>query len=480
MKTPATLRLLVLLLLFTSALSAQLQKMDRVPKCLRGELVEEGAPLWALSERMKAMNTPGVSIAVVDNFALAGAAGFGLVSAKGKAPITTDTRFQAASISKVVNAVGVMRLVEMGKLDLDQDVNELLTSWQIPASNKFPDAVITTRMLLAHIAGLSAHGFGGYATGEDLPELTDILNKGKGVNSTAVKIIKAPGTSFKYSGGGTTIVQLLIEDLTGQAFEDYIQTTVFDPLGMTQSFYSVNQQGKEDLLATAHLFNGKPLKNKYQHYPESAAAGVWTTPTDLSKLMIDLMLTMRGDEGHLLQPATVKEMMTPPLAGETNALGVFVVKKGDNVYFDHSGSNEGFKAQFIGNAATGKGTIVMTNGEQYNIVGEVVNAVATVYEWEDWFGPDSTIPKNLAIDKTVWKNYEGSYLSETAQPKVLDISIKKGKLFASRPRAFSLELVAISETKYLAKGANPTVTFEFMPDGSIKAVQGEAVIFRKQ
>lgn len=454
--------------------------MDRITQSLRGELIKEGAPLWTLSERMQAHNTPAISIAVVDNFELAAAKSFGLVSAKGKASVTTDTRFQAASISKVVNAVGVLRLVEKGKLDLDENVNNLLTSWQIPGAKEYPDAEITTRMLLAHIAGLSAHGFGGYATADKLPSITDILDKGPGVNSNAVRIIKKPGESFKYSGGGTTIVQLLVEEITGLPYEDYIQKTVFTPLNMTSSFYSVNQRGKEDLLATAHYFNGKPRKNLYQHYPESAAAGVWTTPTDLSKLMIDLMLSGRGEKGHLLQPETVREMLTPPITGENNALGLFISQKGESVYFEHGGSNEGFKAQFIGNLTTGKGAIVMTNGEQYDLIDQVINAVATVYDWEGWFPPESTIPKDLVIDKRLWKSYKGRYRSETDEPSVLDISIKKGKLIASRPQAFSLELVPVSATKYLAKGASPTVTIEFMPDGTMQVKQGEVVVFRKK
>lgn len=477
---PFTKTLLLLFLCSTGWLSAQTDRFQQVSESLRGDLIEEGAPLWSLSDRMKAQKTPAVSIAVVDNFALAGAESYGLVAANDKQQATVDTRFQAASISKLVNAVGVMRLVEEGKIDLDQNINELLTSWQLPPAKAYPDAVITTRMILAHIAGLSAHGFGGYASADKMPSLTAILNKGKGVNSDAVRIIKEPGKAFKYSGGGTTIIQLLIQDVTGQAYEDYIQAAVFQPLGMSQSFYSVNQQGKESQLATAHLYNGKPLKNNYQHYPESAAAGVWTTPSDLAKLMVDLMLTMRGDEGHLLHPATVKEMMTPPLEGENNALGVFVQQKGEQFYFDHSGSNEGFKAQFIGNTKTGEGAIVMTNGERYQLVTEVVNAVATAYEWEEWFSPESTIPKDIELDEAQWKTYTGSYQAETDNTVVLDISVKKGKLIASRPKAFSLQLIPISKTKYLAKGANPSVTVEFMPDGTMQVKQGAIMVFKKQ
>ncbi|MEM6771379.1 MAG: serine hydrolase domain-containing protein, partial [Bacteroidota bacterium] len=229
--TPLPKTLLLGLLLLGSWLQAQTERFDQITQSLRGDLIEAGAPLWKLTDRMRAESTPGVSIAVVDDFELVGAKAYGLIAADGSDQVNTETRFQAASISKLVNAVGVMRLVEEGKLNLDEDINKLLTSWQIPQSPKYPNAVITPRMLLSHMAGLSAHGFGGYSAADKMPEVVDILNKAKGVNSEKVRIILKPGSKVKYSGGGTTILQLLIEDLTGQSYEAYMQEAVFQPLG---------------------------------------------------------------------------------------------------------------------------------------------------------------------------------------------------------------------------------------------------------
>ncbi|MEM9928299.1 MAG: serine hydrolase domain-containing protein, partial [Bacteroidota bacterium] len=459
---------------------AQADQLQRATTSLRPDMIVAGEALWTLPERMQAYNVPGISIAVVQDFQLAAAKAYGRVQANLPAAPMTETTFQAASISKLVNAVGVLKLVENDQLDLDQDINELLSTWQIPNAAKYPDVAVTTRMLLAHTAGLTTHGFGGYKSPEDLPSTVEILNKAPGVNSGAVKLFKKPGGSFKYSGGGTVVTQLLIEELTGQSYEDYMQQTVLRPLGMTQSFYSVNQQGREDQLATAHWSNGKALKGKYHHYPESAPAGLWTTPSDLAKLMIDLMLTFKGETGHLLNPATAKEMLTPPNQEENNALGLFLRDKNGHLYFTHGGSNEGFKANFIGSTTEGFGAIVMHNGEQYDLIPEVLNGIAQAYAWPDWFGAQSTIDPNLKVDKAAWKGLTGKYVHEEKSDSKLEIIVKKGQLRLLRRKAFDLPLIPFAPNQYLLKGANPQVTVEFLAAGRIKVVQGEENYFRKE
>lgn len=471
---------LLLLPFFNLSVSAQSDPLEKVATSLRPELIVEGQPLWSLSERMAKHKVPGVSIAVVQDFKIVGASSYGKVEANLPGNVTAETNFQAASISKLVNAVGIMKLVEAGKLDLDNDINTILTRWQLPLPDQYSGNPVTTRMLLAHTAGLSTHGFGGYKSAVGLPSAIDILDKGPGVNSNAVKVFKKPGGAFKYSGGGTVITQLIVEELTGKTYEQYMQETVLKPLEMTNSFYSINQRGKESQLATAHWSNGKPLKGKYHHYPESAPAGLWTTPTDLSKLMIDLMLAFKGEEGRLLSPAIAREMLVPPNKGEKNALGLFIVDKGGHVYFNHGGSNEGFKADFIGSTTDGYGAIIMHNGEQYNLIPEVLNGIALAYGWTYWFSPESTISANLVVDKAKWKTFVGHYVNEEDPTIILDVSTKKKRLRVSRPKAWKLELVALAQNKYLVKDANPSVTVEFLADGRLKVTQGEVRFFRKE
>lgn len=482
MKYDYILRPTLLFFAFFCCLSlfSQSEKMPAVVTSLRPDVIKEGAPLWSLADRMKNYNVPGVSVAVVQDFTLTGVETYGVKEVGSSAAVTPETTFQSASISKLVNALGVMKLAEAGKLDLDQDVNDVLKGWKIPPSAKFPDAVITTRMILTHSAGLSNHGFDGYKNAEGLPTLLDILNTEKGVKANPFEIIKEPGTAFEYSGGGTLITQLLIEELSGKSYPEYMQKTVLKPLGMTHSFYSVNQAGREAELASAHFANGKPFKNKYQHYPESAAAGLWTTPTDLSKVMIDLMKAFNGEEGHLINPETAKAMLVPTEASGNSALGLFLYEKNGHLYFGHSGANEGFMADFVGSTTDGAGVIVMQNGERFDLIPEVVNSVASVYGWNGWFSPESTLPANLTIDKSLWKAYQGRYQQEGKPEKIFNVKVKKGLLRMSRPKAWNLELVPVSTTSYLLKGASPAVTVEFLGNGRLKVTQGEAVFFRKE
>ncbi len=471
--------LLLLATLFMLPLTAQ-DKTDQIAQNLRPDIIREGDAPMTLAHRMNNYNVPGVSIAVVQDFQLVGVKAYGVKEAGAPAAIIPETPFQSASISKLVNAVGLMRLVEEGKLDLDQNVNDILKSWQIPPSSKFPDAIITPRMILSHSAGLSNHGFDGYKSAEGLPTLLDILTTQKGVKADPLEIILEPGTTFKYSGGGTLLTQLMIEEISGKSYPEYMQEAVLQPLGMTNSFYSVNQAGREDQLATAHFANGKPLKNKYQHYPESAAGGLWSTPTDLSKMMIDLMLAFNGQEGRLLKPETAKAMLVPTEASGNCALGIFLNDKNGHLYFGHSGSNEGFMADFVGSTTNGNGAIVMQNGERFDLIPEVINSIATVYEWDNWFSPESTLPANVNVDKSLWKAYQGHYVSEKNKAKTFDVKVKKGELIMSRPGAWSLPLIPSGSNKYLLKGASPTVTVEFMGEGELQVTQGEMTIFRKE
>jgi CubicO group peptidase (beta-lactamase class C family) len=471
--------LFILVAVFMLPLTAQ-DIIEQVAQNLRTDIIREGDAPMTLSDRMKNYNVPGVSIAVVQDFKLAGVKTYGVKEAGAVAAISPETPFQSASISKLVNAIGIMKLVEAGKLDLDQNINEILKGWQIPPSSEYPDAVITVRMILTHSAGLSNHGFDGYKSPEGLPTILDILNTAKGVQANPFKIIIEPGTTFKYSGGGTLLTQLLIEEMSGKSYPEYMQEAVLQPLGMNNSFYSVNQAGREDQLATAHLANGKPLKGKYRFYPESAAAGLWSTPTDLSKVMIDLMLAFKGEEGRLLKPETAKAMLEPTAASNNCALGLFRNDKNGHLYFEHGGANEGFMANFVGSASGGYGAIVMQNGERYDLVPEVINSIASVYAWNSWFSPESTVAAGVTEEKSLWKAYEGHYTSEKDKASSFDVKVKKGKLMMSRPKAWNLPLVLVATNKYLLKGASPAVTVEFVEDGELKVTQGEVTIYWKE
>ena len=182
-----------------------------------------------IAKLIEKRRVPGVSVVLIQDFKIAWAKGYGLKEAGGKDKVDKDTLFQAASISKPVAAMGVLKLVQDGKLKLDEDANEKLKSWKLPKHDSGKD--ITVRLLLCHGAGLTVHGFGGYETGEDIPTLKQVLNGEKPANSAALRSDWEPGKGFRYSGGGYCVLQQLVLDVSGKSFPEFMKETVLKPLG---------------------------------------------------------------------------------------------------------------------------------------------------------------------------------------------------------------------------------------------------------
>lgn len=335
----------------------------------------------AVIASMKQNKVPGASIAVIDNYQVLWTDGFGVPTAGDTRPVTPTTLFQAASISKPVAALAALRTVEMGKLQLDEDVNPRLVSWHIPTSQLMVGRPVTLRKLLSHTAGLNVHGFGGYATSQPVPSLVQVLCGAPPANSAPVKLLMKPGYKFSYSGGGYTVMQQLLIDVTGAAFPDYMRRQVLEPLGMNHSTY---EQPLPDKLApqaaTGHLIDGTPIKGRWHVYPEMAAAGLWTTPEDLAKVVIEVASTASGRTGNLLSGGMIAEMLKPQ--GGKYGLGLAVRSEGRSFTFSHGGSNEGYRCLMVGLPATGQGVVIMTNSEGGSKL--LQNVLAVVHDTYGW------------------------------------------------------------------------------------------------
>ena len=352
-----------------------------------------------LKERMNFYEVNAVSIAVVKDYKIEWIKAYGLADVSEKRPTTTETLFQAASISKSFNSLGILKLVEAQKLNLDQDINTFLKTWKFPYDSISKGRKINIAQLLNHTAGLSVGGFGGYEKGQALPSITQILDGAKPANSNAVRSIFEPGLKFQYSGGGTTVSQLILEDTTGEEYAEYMLKNVLQPLGMKQSsFNQPPSANKKNLLATG--YNGKvEVVGKYHIYPEQAAAGLWTNPTDLAKYIIDTQLSLQGKSNKVLS----KEMSIERLE---NNLGVFVQNYNGTKYFGHSGGNEGFVCHYIGSLEDGNGIAIMTNGRNMQLVNEIVSSIANLNHWKNY--PFESIKESisLAIKKVANKNID--------------------------------------------------------------------------
>ena len=257
--------------------------------------------------------------------------------------VTLNTVFQAGSISKSVAAFGALHLVEDGKLSLDTDVNASLKSWKLPP-NEYTSAVpVTLRGILSHQAGLTVHGFPGYDVDSTMPTLVQVLNGTPPTNTAAIRIDTTPGTKWRYSGGGYTIMQQMMIDVTGRSFPDYMQRTVLGPLEMRQSSYEQPPRGElASLTAAGHYSDGAIGHRRWHVYPEMAAAGLWTTPADLARFAIGVQQAYAGKSSKVISQAMAKQMLTDQK--DNDGLGVFLKGTGHGLWFNHGGRDEGFDA----------------------------------------------------------------------------------------------------------------------------------------
>jgi CubicO group peptidase (beta-lactamase class C family) len=347
------------------------------------------APLeMTLQQLMDAFKVPGLSVAVIDNYKIAWAKGFGVTESGGHVPVSAKTLFQAGSISKPVAAAGALWLVEQGKLGLDEDVNHKLKTWKIPENEFTATEKVTLRRLVSHSAGLTVHGFPGYAVGDPLPTLIEIFNGEKPANTAPIRVDFVPGTKMRYSGGGVTIEQQLVIDVTGKPFPQFMRETVLGKAGMKDSTYEqpipVN---RAPLTATGTRADGTPVNGKWHIYPEMAAAGLWTTPTDLAKFAIEIGLSKQGKANHILSEKMTREMLTPQIKaeGDNGSVGLAFFLGGNHRpdQFGHNGADEGFQANLTMFADSGQGLAVMGNSDAFfRVEPYVQEAVAKSYGWK--------------------------------------------------------------------------------------------------
>ncbi len=372
------------------------------PQASRAELIarvegpqtpnRQGLDPFTIEEIMKKIHVPGASVAVVNNFAVEWAKGYGLADVKAGVTVTTDTMFQAASISKPVTAMAFLKLVQEGKVTLDDDANRFLKSWKIPGNEFTRNTPVTPRALLSHTSGAGdGFGFPGYEPMQPRPTLVQILRGEKPSNVGPVFWERRPFEAYKYSGGGIIIIQLLMMDVLGESFDATMRKFVLGPVGMANSTYEQPlPPGLEPKAAHAYSDGDTASNTRWHVYPEQAAAGLWTTPTDLARFAIAVQKSNRGDSGSILPRTLAREMLTPTGVGDF-AIGLSVEKRGQGWYFSHSGGNWGFSCDLVAHFIKGYGVVVMTNGDNgMTLIREIEARVAAAYNWDSL---DKPIPR---------------------------------------------------------------------------------------
>jgi CubicO group peptidase (beta-lactamase class C family) len=473
---------LLLILMFSLSVNAQTKKypaaieerIRQVENNLSGWVKTGENDSWSLAERMNKYHVNGVSIAVIYDYQIEWARGYGLADVSENRPVTENTLFQAASISKSLNSLGVLKLVQDKKLDLNTDINEYLVTWKFPYDEKSNNKKITLTSLLSHTAGLTVSGFPGYAKGDTLPTLTQIMNGEKPANTKAIRSFIEPGKNFNYSGGGITISQLIIMDVTKQPYDIFMKKNVLDKLEMTSSsFTQPPLKEKEKLLATGYKPDGKEVPGKFHIYPEQAAAGLWTNPVDLCKYVIETQLSYTGKSSKVLTPEMTKLRVTPVL--QDAALGTFVNSRvtGSSKYFNHNGGNEGFSCTAIGSLNEGNGVVIMANSDNFAIIEEIANSVAIVYKWKDYYLPE--VKKVVSIDTIALDKYVGKYVAFGN-----NIELKKeGPNLMASLQGNSWKLYFTSDSDFFVREVRGSMRFRIDKNNKVKGLSYNGAFAKK-
>jgi CubicO group peptidase (beta-lactamase class C family) len=448
-------------LLVFAAVAAPFSRSARVENGLRPAVLIEGDKTWTLEERMRLYKVPGVSVAVIKDFRIDWAKGYGFADVAGKR-VTEETLFQAGSISKPVAAMGALKVVEAGKLSLDSDINTVLRSWKLPENELTRKSPVTLERLLSHTAGVTVHGFPGYAADEKVPTLLEVLDGSPPANTAPLRVDLTPGTQYRYSGGGYTIAQQAMIDVAGKPFPRLLAETVLAPVGMTRSTYEQPLDPERMKAAAAgYRPDGSEVPGKRHVYPEMAAAGLWTTPSDLARFAIAIQKCVRGKRCPLSQ-AMIEDMLTPRKEGY--GLGLTIERRGGAEYFTHGGADEGFQALLYAHKTKGYGAVIMTNSDAgFRVMPELLRSIATEYRWEGFVREPERLAK---LSPQELSPLSGRFRLD--EDSVVVFTPKDGRLEAHQTLQSDFELLPISADTFVRRDEETRYMFGKSPDETLQ------------
>lgn len=406
-------------------------RIERVARSLQQQLVIEGRTIetTTLEERMDQLGVPAVSVAVIDNGELSWAEAWGVAKAGGEQKVTTDTIFQAGSVSKPVAALLALALVDEGKLALGQPVNDVLKSWKVPDNEFTREQPVTLFHVLTHQAGFTPFAYGIPRSEAPLPSMAELLRGGIR-DWPAVTVEVVPGSRHAYSNVGFCVLQLILEDASGLSLQELAQQEMFGPLEMTRSTF--DEPLAPEALATAaygHSIERSsdgagrvavPMADKADIAP-GATGGMWSTPRDLALMVIEVVRAWNGDSDTLISPALAREFMTPQVDDE--GLGIHVSGDGLTLQASHSGGMPGFICNLVFYPNTGQGAVIMaSSGGGMRLQQELMAAIAQEYDW-----PGFLVRRTLAAAKPgQLEELVGKYALDVKPTLVLKITFEGG------------------------------------------------------
>jgi len=434
---------------------------------------------WSIEDRMAHYNVPGMSIVIIKDGKIIFAKGYGVKEAGTTENVDTNTVFSVGSLSKIGTAATTLRLTAAGEIDLNKDVNSYLKRWQVPSNEFTKQHAVTLRGILSHTSGLSLWGFPDFNPGEDLPTVLNTLDATGPARTEAVRAFYVPGSSWRYSGGGTTVQQLLLEDVTGLPFTEATQKYTLVPLGMSRSTYQNPLPASHGNIAKAHDRNGNltALPRGWHAFPEMAASGLWSTPSDYAQMVIAFMESYKGAENSFLPQALAEDMMTPVGYG-ANGLGPQMSGVGINRRFSHGGANQSYRAWMEGHLERGTGMVLFTNGTRGGALNnEVKRAVADAFDWPYYQEVDAP---DYVISEKGLKEFSGDYewashgpsaaqrvLVSADRDTTFTIKLEGGKLLRGRR-----VLIPVGPSQFICEGCDrsESTSYEFTRDIDGKVV----------
>ena len=418
-----------------------------------------GAVPATLEERMRFFNIPGVAIAVIENYEVSWAKGYG-EAAPGRA-MTADTLVQAGGLSRAATAVGALQLAEAGKLSLDEPIQNALVSWKLPTHDLAKQSVLSMRRLLSYSAGISIPVFPGYALGKVVPTLKQVELGEPPALTGPIEVVIAPETVVAVSAGGYVVAQQAMMDRSGTSFEAWMQEQVLDPFGMSQTtFEQPLSEDRRSQAAVGHYVDRSPVEGGFRVYPELAADGMWTTANDLARFGAGLQRAIRGEQGGALKPSWAKSLATDQMGGQ--GLGFVLATLGNATYLQRSGANTGFYARLLLHRDNGYGLAFVANSASANqLAEEMVTTVAREYGWE-----------GIAQGEVEWSKLEPQRLAAFAGryhlggDRILSLTVEGDHLVASETtRQFTDLVYPQGDDILFRKRFNTPLTFEFGEDG---------------
>ena len=408
----------------------------------------------------------GLSLAIIDDGKIAETRVYGTTTRGGNVRITPATLFQAGSISKPVAALGALQLVQSGALALDDDVNTKLKSWRVPDNDFTQTEKVTLRRLLSHTAGLTVHGFPGYDVNERMPSAVEVLD-GKG-NTPPVRVNLVPGSTWRYSGGGYTVMQQLVTDMTGKPFPDYMRANVLQPLGMTNSTYQQPLPADwATRTASGYYADRREVPGKWHVYPEMAAAGLWTTPTDLARYALGVQQALAG-KSKVLSAEMARQMLTEQKSGY--GLGPGVAGSGPTLRFSHGGRDEGFDAFLVAYAESGDGLVIMINAnDNSRAISRIINFVARKYNWPGYTLPTPEDIAAVTAPADVLNAVAGRY--EASNNNMMALIAEDGRIYTDVSGLPDEEFVLTADQRFVSRDRAVSFKLARNTRGEVEALE---------